>query len=196
VWTCGEDPWVSAEVWDSLAGEGVELGERVVGAVVPGRNPAIAVAVQRGTGAAVKVWSWEGATSFEALEDHLVDLADSYDVAHVLYARTNFGRSAELLEDQGVTMVEAPWSLDRQLATSSSFARMVEAGDLTHDGDELLRVQALRAVIKDGGDRGWSFRITDDSRALIAVAMAATTAANIPKRRRPRIYTLENVDVS
>lgn len=191
VWTSGEDPWVSAETWDSLIGDGVSEGDRVVGAVVPGRNPAIAIATQKDNGAAVRVWSWEGAAPSIVLEDWLVALAEDYDLVHVLYARTNFARSAELLEDQGVAMVESPWSLDRQLATSSSFARMVDAGDLVHDGDELLRAQALRAVIKDGGDRGWSFRLTDDSRVLIAAAMAATTVANIPKRRRPRIHVYQ-----
>ena len=198
LWVAGDVPWVDARVWDGLEGEGVEEGEKVVAAVVPGRNAAVAVAAKRGETVAVKViWS-PGVTPFGELEATVEELADIYDVERVLYSRTSFQRSAELLEAQGLNMVEAPWSSDRMMTASSSFARMVEAGDLVHEGDELLRDQVLGAQIRDGGDRGWSFKISDDSRGVIAVAMAASTAAYVEKRRPPRIYsfTPEELGVS
>lgn len=194
LWVAGDQPWVDARVWDDLKGDGVEDGEKVVAAVVPGRNAAIAVAANRGSTVAVRVFWSDGATPFGELEEMLEELADIYDLDRVLYSRTSFQRSAELLEAQGVEMVEAPWSADRMMTASSSFARMVEAGDLIHDGDEVLRDQVLRAQIRDAGDRGWSFRINDSARGLVAVALAATTAAQVKKRRAPRIYTLESAD--
>lgn len=196
LWVAGDVPWVDARVWDALGGDGVEDGERVVVSVVPGRNAAVAVGSKRDSTVAVKVFWSDGVTPFGELEGTVEQLADLYNVERVLYARTSFQRSAELLEEQGITMVEAPWSADRMMSVSSSFARMVEAGALQHDGDEVLRGQVLRVQIKDGGDRGWSFRLTDESRGLVAAALAATTVANTTKRRPPRIYTLAVADAS
>lgn len=185
LWVAGDVPWVDPRTWDALEGESVEEGEKVVAAVVPGRNAAVAVAAKRDSTVAVKVFWSAGVTPFGELEGTVEELADLYDVERVLYSRTSFQRSAELLEAQGLNMVEAPWSSDRMMTASSSFARMVEAGDLVHDGDELLRDQVLRAQVKDRGDKGWSFKIGDESRGVIAVAMAAATAANVPEPPRP-----------
>lgn len=196
VWTGAEEPWLEAGVWDSLAVDigGVAEGEPVWAAVSAGVNPAIVVAAQReDEAAAVRSFIWEGEVSLETLENWLVSLADTYEVREVAYDRVEFQRSAELLEARGLPMVEHPHSPERLSIVSQTLHRLIQQGDLAHDGDPALRVQVNGAVTKET-ERGWRLLKSPSSRGLIAMAVAvhqATQVASPP--RRPRIYSLTEV---
>jgi hypothetical protein len=190
LWVAGDDPWVDAGVWDGLAGEDrVKGGERVAVAVVTGRNPGLAVAAPRGDDRVVlSVQLFDGVPSLQVLEDRITVLASEHKVAEVVYDRAGFQRSAELLEARGVKMVEVPLSPDRLMVASQAFAAMVQAGTLSHDGDKTLRGQVLSAPTRDHTqDRGWWFRLTDESRGVVAAAVAAYRASILAEPLKPFI---------
>lgn len=181
VWTGGEEPWLEAPMWDRLKVDigKVEPGEKVWAAVVVGTNPGIVIAAPRADeGAAVKAFVYAGAVPLETIENELVELADQYEVAEVAFDRVGFQRSAELLEERGLPMVEVPHSPERLSIVSMTLHRLIESKKLRHDGDSALRAQVLAGSTKET-ERGWRLIISNQTRALIAMAIASHQATEL-----------------
>jgi len=190
VWTGGEEPWLEAAKWDRLRIDigRVEPGERVWVAILAGTNPAVVMAAPRADDAvAVAASIYEGAVPLERLEAELLRLAESYDIAEVAFDRVGFQRSAELLEEQGLTMVEIPHSPERLSIVSMTLHRLIEAGKLGHDGDSALRGQVLAGQTKET-ERGWRLIISNETKALIAMAVAAHQATQVLDDPGPQLY--------
>lgn len=211
-YVCGrpsvDGSWLEEAEWDALGVDigGVEFGERVWVSVVCGQNPAIAVAAARPDditliededetvavlGAAVKVSIFDGRVGYQRLERELAGLHLTYDLAGVLYDAAEFGRSAELLEARGLPMVEFPHSVERLARATSTLQRVVQAQILRHDGDQMLRAQMLRSVIKEN-TRTRALVKSDGTRGVVALAVAVHQATTMPvKVRSPRIHVLK-----
>jgi len=194
-YVCGrpsqEIPWIDPEVWDGLKvdiGRVVE-GERVWCAVDVGTNPAIALAAPRdGEAAAVRVEIFDGDVLLERIEARLAHLAELYDVREIAYDRVGFQRSAELLEAQGLPLVEIPHSPERISIVSQTLHRLVQTGSVHHDGDPVLRTQVVSAVTKET-ERGWRLMKGAGARGLIVMAVAVHQATQIqPPVLKPFIY--------
>jgi phage terminase large subunit-like protein len=77
-------------------------------------------------------------------------------------------------------VVEFPQSPERMANASENLYRLIETGQLVHDGDPVLRSQAVAGITKQT-ERGW--RLVKDPKlarpidALIALSMAALPAA-------------------
>lgn len=178
VWTEGEDPWVEAKKWDALKVDigRVAEGESVCVAVDVGVNPGIALAAPRADdGVAVKVEVFEGDIPLEVIENRLVELSEIYQLREVSYDKANFLRSAELLEQRGLPMIEMPHSPERLSIVSTTLRELIEGNRLRHDGDDALRAQVLAGTIKET-ERGWRLIKSYRTRGLIALAVAAHQA--------------------
>ena len=76
-------------------------------------------------------------------------------------------------------MEEFPQSPERMANASENLYRLIETGQLAHDGDPLLRAHVVAGITKET-ERGW--RLVKDPKlsrpidALIALAMAAMPA--------------------
>jgi phage terminase large subunit-like protein len=181
VWTGGEEPWVEAPAWDRLKVDigRVDPGEPVWVAVDVGTSPAIALAAPRADEAvAVRVELFDGAVPLEMVENRLAELADEYEIREVAFDRVGFQRSAELLEQRGLPMVEVPHSPERLSIVSMTLKRLIEAGKLRHDGDPGLRSQVLAGTSKET-ERGWRLMKSQQTRGLIAMAVAAHQATQM-----------------
>lgn len=180
VWTSAEEPWIEASVWDPLEVDigQVQKSEAVWTAISAGVNPAIVLAAPRDEGAAVKAEVFEGEIPLESLEHRLVELAEDYQIREVAYDRVEFQRSAELLESQGLPMMELPHSPERLSIVSLTLHRLISQGQLAHDGDRVLRSQVLGAVTKET-ERGWRLLKSADSRAVVAMAVAVHQATQV-----------------
>lgn len=180
VWSIRDEPFVDPLAWDRLAVDigAVEDGEEIDAAIVVGTNPAIAIAARRPgepedeTGAAVKVWIGEGAPDLEALEAEVMRIAQTYDVGRITYAKSQFLRSALLLEKKGLPMKEEPHSPERLSIVTHTLYRMIQVGNLHHDGDPVLRSQVVNAATKETEDK-WRLKVSDASRGVVAMALAA-----------------------
>jgi len=195
IWTEGEEPWIDPRMWDELADGALVIGpdEPVwVGVDVGVRHDstAIVICAARGDGKiAVKAKILKPGTDalpLEQVEDAVREVYADFKVREIMYDPWTFRRSAELLTGDGLPMVEFPQSPERMANASENLYRLIDAGELTHDGDPELRAHVVAGVTKNT-ERGW--RLVKDPKlsrpidALIALSMAALPAA---QNLRPR----------
>lgn len=184
IWTEGEEPWIEPRSWDDCADPDLVLqdGEEVILGVDIGVRhdcSAVVAVARRGERFAVEARILEpparGSLPLELVENTIRDLCVRFRVTAVAFDPWSFRRSAELLGDAGVPMVEVPQSPERMANASANLFRLIESGDLIHDGDPELRAHVLAGVTKET-ERGW--RLQKDPKlarpidALIALAMA------------------------
>lgn len=189
IWTEGEEPWINPALWDRLALEGLELDPEApswIGVDVGVRkdSTAIVTVAQRGDGElAVKARILrppnENGLPLALVEDVVREACADRNVQAVLFDPWTFRRSAELLTEDELPMLEFPQSPERMANASENLYRLIETGALVHDGDLELRAHIVAGHVKQT-ERGW--RLVKDPRssrpidALIALAMAALPA--------------------
>jgi phage terminase large subunit-like protein len=190
IWTEGEEPWIDPTVWDALREPGMTLDSAdpvVLGVDVGVRqdSTAIVAVAKRPDGrlavAATILQPPPGdALPLRVVEEAIRELCGRYDVRGVAFDPWSFRRSAELLDQEGLPMVEFPQSPERMAHASANLYRVIESGGLVHDGDPALRSHVMAGVTKET-ERGW--RLQKDPRrsapidALIALAMAVQVAS-------------------
>jgi phage terminase large subunit-like protein len=189
IWTEGEEPWIDPAWWDRLSEAGLELdldAPTWVGVDVGVSKDTTAIVVcQTLEDDRVAVKAYVLKPDSEGLALHVVEektrevCAQFSDLRAVNYDPWAFRRSAELLEDDGLPMVEFPQSPERMANASENLYRLIETGELVHDGDPVLRSHVVAGYTKST-ERGW--RLVKDPKlsrpidALIALAMAALSA--------------------
>lgn len=159
VWTEGEEPWIEPVKWDRLAADVVlDPARSTVLAVGLGRRAesgAIAV-LQAESGVVSAEVELAGLTSLPKVESRLRELAATYKVVTVVYGSKLFRRSADLLEAEGMTMLEHPLTPERMVPASGTLYELVEQGNLRHERDPELRAQVLAGRVKET-ENGWRF---------------------------------------
>jgi hypothetical protein len=178
IWTEGGEPAIEAALWDSLAGDvgHVEGGEDVTMAVHVGETAWIALVAHRSEERlACRVLSLGEDRSGVKVEARVLELAPRYRIMQVAHPRTTFMRSAEILLNAGLPVEETPYSPQRIAVISATFARLLNAGLLMHDGDPVLRAQVLAATSKET-ETGWRYVLNPRSAALITLANACHQA--------------------
>jgi len=195
IWTEAEDPWIEPGAWDALAEPGADLEpDDVVWLDIrlAYRRAAIVMVAHRGEKVLVKAHVMPAA-SLEAVEEAIRDFCATYEVRTITHGGRGFARSAEILEAEGLPVMEFPASVERMSAASSTLLRLIEAGTLVHDGDSALRSQVLAGVVKRD-ERGWRLQEDPMSRrpieALVGVAVAAHVAGELDKPTPPPAFVL------
>lgn len=185
VWTAGEKPWLRPEQWDGLERDEIADGEDVwIGVDVAREGPTgIAVVARRGDRIAVRGVLLNpppgGLLPLEHVERVLVDLSERYRVQEINYDPANFLRSAELLSERGLITEDIPRRAERLSIASTTLYRLIDSGELRHDGSPTLRAQVLAGKTKES-ERGWRLVKDRDNHALIALAMTAHRATEVP----------------
>jgi phage terminase large subunit-like protein len=186
IWTEGDEPWIEPAAWDRLAVDigGVEDGEEITLAVRAGAGCGIGIAAPREDGAvAVRAEIFPapsgGRVPLEVLERALHDLCSRYVVREIAYDPEQFMRSAELLTERGLPMIEIPQRPMRLAQATATMWRLVSAGLLRHDGSPELRSQVMLGRTKETV-QGWYLVPSAPTAALIAVAMAVHQATQVP----------------
>jgi phage terminase large subunit-like protein len=189
IWTEGEEPWIDPAMWDRLKDADLEIGydDPVwIGVDTGVRHDSTAIVTVAGRGdgrVAVKarvIAPMEYGLPLETIEKAVRDACEGMNVRQVLYDPWTFRRSAELLQADGLPMIEFPQSPERMANASENLYRLIDSGQLAHDGDPVLRAHVVAGVTKET-ERGW--RLVKDPKlsrpidALIALAMAALPAA-------------------
>lgn len=102
-----------------------------------------------------------------------------------------FERSAQLLEGDGLTMVEYPQHDSRMIPASQGLYQLVVEKKIAHDGDATLTRHVANAVA-DQKPRGWRLTKPKGSRkkidAVIAAAIAAHRAQEPSPVRKKSVY--------
>jgi phage terminase large subunit-like protein len=100
-------------------------------------------------------------------------------VREIAYDPEQFMRSAELLTERGLPMIEIPQRPMRLAQATATMWRLVSAGLLRHDGSPELRSQVMLGRTKETV-QGWYLVPTAQTAALIAVAVAVHQATQVP----------------
>ena len=206
IWTEGDEPWIDPPAWDAAADPDlhIEDGEEVwlgVDIGVRGDSTAIAVVAKHQGKVAVKAHILHPPVALEAVEEKIRELCRAYRVQVIAYDPWSFRRSAEILAAEGLpigddeTLGKFPQSPERMSQASACVFRLIENGELVHDGDPALRAQVLAGVTKET-ERGWRLQKDPRSRrpidALIALAMACYAATAGGQPATPGFYTLDD----
>jgi phage terminase large subunit-like protein len=190
IWTEGEEPWIDPQAWDRLKVVGLEFDPADpvwLGVDVGVRHDSTAIVAvsQRPDGSlAVKATIMRppagGSLPLFDVEQKIRELCGAWNVREVAFDPWSFRRSAEILRDEGLPMWEFPQTPEGMANASANLYRLIESGDLAHDGDSTLRAHVVAGVTKET-ERGW--RLQKDPKrsapidALVALAVAAFTAA-------------------
>lgn len=107
------------------------------------------------------------------------------------YDPWHFRESAEMLEDDGLNMVEFPQNAARMGPASELLLELAKTGRLVHDGDPQLR-QAVTAAVAKRTNRGWVITKPKGSTRLVDLAVACAMAVTMamleapkPRERKP-----------
>ena len=179
------DSWLPAGAWEQCRSDvqQVEGGPVWVGVDMALKHDTIAVVtVQPQDGVLVaraKIWLPDGGMMDVAqVEAHLRDLSRQFEVREIAYDPAFFQRSAEVLADDGLPMVEFPQSTQRMVPACGHLYETIVNKRLAHAGDPVFTDQVLSAAQR-ATDQGWRLSKGKSKRkidAVIALAMAVDRA--------------------
>lgn len=192
-------------LWDSLAtGQGVPDGERVV-VSLDGSHSDDTTAIVVGTVAEephfdlVRAWakppgdeSWR--VPVLEVEQTIRDACRRWQVVEVVADPFRFARTLQVLEAEGIKVLEFPHSPPRLTAATSDLHSAVTAGKISHSGDPTLSTHVKAAVVREDA-RG--FRLDKQSRsrnapkidAAAALLMAHSRASWNGRKKKKRLAT-------
>jgi phage terminase large subunit-like protein len=101
------------------------------------------------------------------------------------YDPWQFRESAQLLEDDGLNMVEVPQNASRMGPASELLLELVRSRRLVHDGDPQLR-QAITAAVAKRTPRGWVMTKPKGSTKLIDLAVACAVGVHMAMLEAPK----------
>jgi phage terminase large subunit-like protein len=186
VWDSGEKTWMQHADWDACEGQvRFEDADRVWLGVDIGQvrdSSAVITAGWVDGKLHVSCRAWEPPPEVEILEveAHIGRQAEAFDIAEVAYDPWRFKRSAEILEERGLLMVEFPQTQGRMAQGSIVLYDLIREGDLVHDGDPLLRRHVLAGVAAET-ESGWRVSKKKSGKkidACIALILAASRAVH------------------
>lgn len=117
----------------------------------------------------------------QAIERRLRRLHATGMLQETLYDPAYFGRSAQILEDDGLQMVEFSQSAARMVPACGDTYELVIAGKVLHDGDPKFTDQVLSAEVRTIGE-GWRLSKGRSKRkidAAIALVMSVYSAIRV-----------------
>jgi phage terminase large subunit-like protein len=197
-WTEQEDAWIKPHLWDACAG---------IPVFDPAKPSYMALDVGYRRDSTGIVWGqWHGP---ELHVGHKIllpeEMGPNFGIADVrgqvaaeakahpklveiAFDPHAFLESAEILMDQGLNMVEFPQTSRMEPASSELYELVVERR-LVHDGDPILRRQALAALAGSTERGGWRIskrKSLERIDATIALAMVSDRAITLKNYKPPR----------
>lgn len=193
------ESWLPSGAWPACRGDATLIpgAPTWVGVDMALKHDSIAVvAVQKHAGryrTQARIWfPNESTIDVAAVENHLRELHALYTLVEVPYDPAFFVRSAQVLQDDGLPMVEFNQSAARMVPACQTAYELICTGQVVHDGDPVFADQVESAVPRetDGGwriSKGKSKRKIDASIGLVmALSRAATTS---PVRKLARLIS-------
>ena len=220
-WTASRDAWLPAGCWAGLGSDNeIPAGADIYAGVDVGwthdstavawahrlNNGRIALrahvwttdpddpALRAAAGAETIQFVAGGKMRLGLVEEFIRDLRHRYKLRELSYDPHYFGRSAELLEHEGLTTVEfLPFSAPMRAAWQAFYQAAVE-GKITHDRDPVLAAH-VDAAAADRTEAGWKIRILKSTSRIDALAAAVMAHARAQinsntDKRGPQIFWL------
>ncbi|GAC1406097.1 MAG: terminase large subunit [Mycobacterium sp.] len=163
-WTNADEAWLPAGAWDACMDRDASIpdGSPVyIGVDIGLKKDSSAVSVCWPDGERIVVQAQvfkprgDGSAMDLAVVEHAIrGLADRFDVRAVVYDRWSFERSAQMLSDEGLLMLEFPMTNERTVPASTRLYEAIVDRRLVHDGDPVLSAHVAAGAIKET-ERGW-----------------------------------------
>ena len=193
VWTQGEEAWLPIGVWDSHRRKGaipegaavwlgIDLGLKHDSAAIV----AVSEESEKHYRAEAVILTPPGdgeSLDIAEVEAAVRRAAEKWDVQAAAYDPWRFERSAQILGDEGLLMVEYPMTNVRMAPASEALHEAIMAGLIVHSGDEAL-ASHVNAGVPTETERGWRLtkrKAKDKIDALIALVMAYDIASRKPE---------------
>jgi len=194
-WTrIDEESWISPEQWSNCMDEDLELivgADTFVGIDMALRHDTCAVVYgQKDKDDIIrlksKIWIPDGNNflDIQEIEAFIIELATKYKIKEVAYDPAFFERSAQVLMDRGIPMVNFPQTHARMIPACGQSYELIANNSVRHDGDPTFTDQVLSAAQKTT-DNGWrlskgrSKRKIDGAIAMVLL-LDRITAPEIP----------------
>ena len=185
-WTRTQESWLPVGAWEQCLGEasinnfdpcwvGIDMALKhdSVGIVVAQPREDGSIAVQ------AKIFHPDqDAIDIQAIETHLRELHNEYEVQEFAYDPAFFQRSAEALYDDGLPMVEFPQSSQRMIPACGTTYELIVGKKIVHGGSPMFTDQVLSAAQRMT-EQGWRLSKGKSKRkidACIAMCMAVDRA--------------------
>lgn len=188
-WVRSQESWLPAGAWDQgVSTERLIDGEPTwLGVDMALKHDSIAiVAVQKRDDKYVtsaKIWHPESSgVDVADVEAYLRQMHLRYHLKEVAYDPAFFQRSAEILHDDGLPMLEFPQSGQRMIPACGQAYELIVNGKVLHEGSPTFTDQVLSAAQRMT-DAGWRLSKGKSRRkidACIALVMALDRASNRP----------------
>lgn len=205
-WTAAEDTFITAEIWDQCAEPPIiePLRPTVLGVDAAITQDAAAVATVQLDDSDVfnaefKIWEPKPNQNIrlEDIADHIRQRCRELNVVGVAYDKMFMGHASQMLEEEGIRMIEWPQNNQHMCPSTRTLYEAVTQKKLRHGGDKLARSHALAAAVRET-ERGLRIKKTasrapDDS--CVALAMAVEVASRKVSPRQSVYSTREPVAV-
>jgi phage terminase large subunit-like protein len=185
-WTRSQESWLPVGAWEQCTGDasintyepcwvGIDMALKhdSVGIVIAQPHEDGRVAVQ------AKIFHPDqDAIDIQAIEAHLRELHNEFDVQEFAYDPAFFQRSAEALYDDGLPMVEFPQSSQRMIPACGTTYELIVGKTIVHGGSPMFTDQVLSAAQRMT-EQGWRLSKGKSKRkidACIAMCMAVDRA--------------------
>ena len=190
-WVRSQESWLPAGAWEACTEHdaGLEPGAPTwVGVDMALKHDSIAiVCVQKHSDrfvARAQIWHPENAgVDVQEIEQYIRGLHREYQLVEVAFDPAYFQRSAEVLFDDGIPMVEFPQSANRMVPACGQAYELIVSGKVAHDGSPTFTDQVLSAAQRMT-DNGWRLS-KGKSRRKIDAAIALVMALDRASRRPP-----------
>lgn len=183
VWTQGEEAWLPLGAWEECHLDGkIEDGSAVWLGVDLGLkhdSAAIVVVAEEGDGYRAEAIILQPPTDgspldIASVEAAVRECAQRWDIQSAAYDPWRFERSAQILGDEGLLMIEHPMTNVRMAPESEALHEAIMSRKVVHNGDEDF-ASHVNAGVPTETERGWRLtkrKAKDKIDALIALAMA------------------------
>jgi phage terminase large subunit-like protein len=188
-WVRSQESWLPAGAWENLTVPEVAIDPDLpcfVGIDMALKHDSIAVVIaqQQVDKVAVTARIWlpdQRQMDVAEVEHHLRELHQKYSVIEFAYDPAYFERSAEILIDEGLPMLQFPQSAARMVPACGHAYELIVSGKLVHDGAPVFTDQVLSAAQRLT-DQGWRLS-KGKSRRKIDAAIAMVMAVDRATRR-------------
>ena len=159
-----EESWITSEQWVACQDEELELEkgfDTFVGIDMALRHDSVGIVYgQKDENEVINVKSqiWlpndEKYMDYQEIEAFVVELMKKYNVKEVAYDPAFFERSAQVLLDRGVPMVNFPQTHSRMIPACGNAYDLIANAKVRHDGDPTFSDQVMSAAQRVT-DMGW-----------------------------------------
>jgi phage terminase large subunit-like protein len=210
-WTRARNSWLPGNTWRDLqtdhdipTGAAIYIGVDV-GLVHDSTAVCVAHKLEDGRIALrAHVWSAKdeapahehcpgGKVELERVEQYIRQLARTYKLREVAYDPRYFERSAQMLEREGLKMVEFLPASAPMGDAYQAFYQLALEGKLSHDGDPIFAAH-IDATAADKTEHGWKIRKLKSSQqidATVAAVLAVARALHDTPKPGPQIFWME-----